>query len=384
MEHTGWSIETVRQLMATTRAADLVPLVRVPATEYHLLARPLDVGAMGLMVPMVESVAQAETIVRSAKYRLTGRRGAAFSVAHDDYLGGDIVEKMTSANEETLLLAQIETAAGVDAAVGIAALEGIDVLWIAISTCRPRSGCRGSSAHPDYLRAVDRVLEACARHGKTAGIMAADVETSQACLKQGFPDGRLRWRPLALRASTQGGSGRTQDVAGARRGISQKSTRGCTTATEPFRDEAGMRGEASDGGSRFGSRGSEPGAPGAVRSVPHLSALGAEIDGWAGGSGCRRWVVRPHPTGSGGTETVAGIGRGGPASAPAGRRLGGGGGRRGKCARPQTGGTQRRLGRRPPARRPDQFLRAEVGRADRDPGQPDRQALHRALLVPSG
>src|SRR5204863_3363721 len=55
MEHTGWSLETVRMLMATAGGSGLVPLVRVPATEYHFLARALDVGAMGLMVPMVES-----------------------------------------------------------------------------------------------------------------------------------------------------------------------------------------------------------------------------------------------------------------------------------------------------------------------------------------
>src|SRR3954451_3304545 len=64
MEHTGWSMETIRQLLATTRAAALVPLVRVPATEYHFLARVLDVGAMGLMVPMVESGEQARVIVQ--------------------------------------------------------------------------------------------------------------------------------------------------------------------------------------------------------------------------------------------------------------------------------------------------------------------------------
>ncbi len=186
LEHTGWSIETIRQLMATSRAADLVPLVRVPATEYHLLSRPLDVGAMGLMVPMVESVAQAETIVRSAKYPPKGRRGAAFTVAHDDYLGGDIVEKMTSANDEILLLAQIETAAGVEAADGIAALDGIDVLWIGHFDLSASLGVPGQFDHPDYLRAVDRVLAACGRHGKTAGIMAADVETSRACLDHGF------------------------------------------------------------------------------------------------------------------------------------------------------------------------------------------------------
>jgi len=186
MEHTGWSIETIRQLMATTRAADTVPMVRVPATEYHLLARPLDVGAMGLMVPMVESLAQAETIVRSAKYPPQGRRGAAFAVAHDDYLGGDIVEKMTSANDEVMLIAQIETAAGVEAADAIAALDGIDVLWIGHFDLSASLGVPGRFGHPDYLRAVDRVLAACGRHGKTAGIMAADVETARACLAQGF------------------------------------------------------------------------------------------------------------------------------------------------------------------------------------------------------
>ena len=76
MEHTGWSIETIRMLMATTRAADTVPMVRVPATQYHLMSRPLDVGAMGLMVPMVEDEEQARTIVRSAKYPPAGGRGA--------------------------------------------------------------------------------------------------------------------------------------------------------------------------------------------------------------------------------------------------------------------------------------------------------------------
>ena len=73
MEHTGWSIETIRNLMATPRAADLVPMVRVPATEYHLISRPLDVGAMGIMVPMVESEEQARRIADSAN---THRLGA--------------------------------------------------------------------------------------------------------------------------------------------------------------------------------------------------------------------------------------------------------------------------------------------------------------------
>src|SRR3954453_21941748 len=72
MEHSGWSIETIRTLIATSRAAEMIPMVRVPATQYHLLSRPLDVGAMGLMVPMVETGEQAKSIVQSAKYPPVG------------------------------------------------------------------------------------------------------------------------------------------------------------------------------------------------------------------------------------------------------------------------------------------------------------------------
>jgi 2-dehydro-3-deoxyglucarate aldolase/4-hydroxy-2-oxoheptanedioate aldolase len=187
MEHSGWGIETIRLTMATTRAADLVPLVRVPATQYHLLSGPLDTGAMGLMVPMVETGDQAQMIVRSAKYPPEGARGTAFSLAHDDFAeGGDIVETMRSANAETLLIAQIETATGVEHADAIAAVDGIDVLWIGHFDLTASLGIPGQFSHQDYLRAVDRVLAACARHGKAPGIMAADVETARAHLEQGF------------------------------------------------------------------------------------------------------------------------------------------------------------------------------------------------------
>src|ERR1051325_3968585 len=113
LEHTGWSLETARMLIATGRSAALTPLIRVPVTEYHFIARALDIGAMGIMVPMVETAEQAQRIMRAAKYPPAGRRGAACGVAHDDYVSGDIVESMATANAEGLLIAQIETAQGV-------------------------------------------------------------------------------------------------------------------------------------------------------------------------------------------------------------------------------------------------------------------------------
>ena len=186
MEHTGWSIETIRGLIATSRAADLIPMVRVPATEYNLISRPLDVGAMGIMVPMVESAEQAQKIVNSAKYPPRGKRGAAFGVAHDDYTGGDIIAKMASANEEVFLIAQIETATGIENVDDIAAVEGIDCLWIGHFDLTNFLGIPGQFTHPTYLAAVQSVLDACAKHGKVAGIMCGDVATGQGQLAQGF------------------------------------------------------------------------------------------------------------------------------------------------------------------------------------------------------
>lgn len=186
MEHTGWSIETIRGLVATTRAADIVPMVRVPATQYHLLSRPLDVGAMGLMVPMVETPAQAALIADSAKYPPAGHRGAAFGVAHDDYAGGDILAKMQSANDEVFLIAQIETGAGVENADAIAATPGIDCLWIGHFDLTNSLGIPGQFDNPIYLKAVDRVLEACAAHDKAPGIMAGDLAMGEWALDKGF------------------------------------------------------------------------------------------------------------------------------------------------------------------------------------------------------
>lgn len=186
MEHTGWTIETIRMLIATTRSTDAIPMVRVPATQYHFIARVLDMGAMGVMAPMVEDAEQARTLAAATKYPPLGRRGSAFTVAHDDYSGGDIVEKMQSANRETFLIAQIETAAGLRNVNEIAAVEGVDCLWIGHFDLTNSLGIPGQFDHPLFRDGVKQVLEACRRHGKIPGFMAGDVATGKKLLDQGF------------------------------------------------------------------------------------------------------------------------------------------------------------------------------------------------------
>ena len=184
-EHTGASLETVRMFAATARACELVPLVRVPATEYHLLAGALDVGPMGVMVPMVESAEQARKIVASAKYPPVGRRGVGI-LYRDDWVDGSVAATMEQVNRELLLIAQVETAAGVEHADEIAAVEGIDVLWIGHYDLTTSLGIPGQFEHESYLSAVDRLLDVSRRTGKALGIMAGTVDDGVWALERGF------------------------------------------------------------------------------------------------------------------------------------------------------------------------------------------------------
>ena len=186
MEHSGVTIETLKGQIAACRGIGLVPMVRVPALQYHFIARCLDMGAMGIMVPMVETAAQAREIVSATRYPPAGRRGAAFNMAHDDYEPGSVPDKMAIANARTLVIALVETADGVAAVDDIAAVDGIDVVWMGHFDLTNFMGIPGQFEHPDYLRAVDKIVQAAARHGKVAGMMAADETWARTYLAKGF------------------------------------------------------------------------------------------------------------------------------------------------------------------------------------------------------
>ena len=149
MEHTGASFETLKPQFALCRALGVVPLVRVPGTEYDFIARALDCGALGVMVPLVDTAQQAEFIVSCTRYPPAGgRRGAAFGFAHDDFEGGDVVAKMKMIHERTLVIAMIETKSGLANVEAIAAVPGVDVLWLGHFDLSNFLGIPGDFADP--------------------------------------------------------------------------------------------------------------------------------------------------------------------------------------------------------------------------------------------
>jgi 2-keto-3-deoxy-L-rhamnonate aldolase RhmA len=186
MEHTGLSFETLKMQVALCRGLGLVPMVRVPRGEYHFIARALDVGAIGIMVPMVGTAVEAAQIVACTRYPPAGRRGAAFGFAHDDYHGGDVAAKMAALHERTMVIPQIETDEGLRNVEAIAAVPGVDALWVGHFDLTNFMGIPGAFEHPDYLAAIARIVDACEAHGKAAGFLALDDEWARAYVAKGF------------------------------------------------------------------------------------------------------------------------------------------------------------------------------------------------------
>ncbi|MBK8740454.1 MAG: hypothetical protein IPM02_13420 [Betaproteobacteria bacterium] len=187
MEHSGLGFETLKTQFGLCRGIGLVPLVRVPATQYHFIARALDIGAMGIMVPMVETKEQAELIVSCTRYPPVGVRGSAFGVApHDDYSDLGVVEKMRLAHERTLVMCLVETVKGHENVDAIAAVPGVDVCWLGHFDTTNFMGIPTQWEHPRYIAAVKNLVAACNRHGKTAGFLAANDDWARRYRELGF------------------------------------------------------------------------------------------------------------------------------------------------------------------------------------------------------
>jgi 2-dehydro-3-deoxyglucarate aldolase/4-hydroxy-2-oxoheptanedioate aldolase len=186
LEHTGASFETLRMLAAASRGPAPVPMCRVPATEYSFMARALDVGMLGLMIPMVESAEQARRIVAATRYPPHGRRGAGLGMFHDEYERGTLPDKMAALDARTFIIAQIESPAGLEDLEGIAALDGIDCLWIGHNDLSINMGIPGQFASQAFQDAMARVADVADRHGKAAGVAAGSLAMAEEWMAKGY------------------------------------------------------------------------------------------------------------------------------------------------------------------------------------------------------
>jgi 2-keto-3-deoxy-L-rhamnonate aldolase RhmA len=185
-EHGGVGIETLKAQFAFARGSGLVPLVRVPGHQYHLIAPLLDAGAMGIMEPMVETPQQAAELAAWCRYRPEGRRGVGFSVGHDDYGMDPVPPRMAQANARTLVIALVESAQGIDHVEAIMATPGIDLGWLGHYDLTDSMGITAAFDHPRFAAALARFLAACAAAGKPAGIIGTSLPMLRDWRAKGF------------------------------------------------------------------------------------------------------------------------------------------------------------------------------------------------------
>ena len=185
-EHASFGIEIISTMLQVSSTIGLPALVRVPETARSLLSRPLDAGAVGLMIPRVESRAQAEAIVRYTKYPPVGDRGVILGTAHNDYRAVNGRQFLRQANAETLLVMQIETLAGIEHLDEILSVPGLDVALIGPYDLSTSMGIPGEVNHPRMQRAIGEFLKGCKRHGVVPGNFVTTVEDGQAWLRRGM------------------------------------------------------------------------------------------------------------------------------------------------------------------------------------------------------
>jgi 2-keto-3-deoxy-L-rhamnonate aldolase RhmA len=186
MEHTGFGYETVKQVLRGLHDAGLASVVRPPSQHYHDIARALDVGAEGVIPPMLSNPEQAEALVRSIKYPPDGMRGVALGMAHDDYRAGALANKFAAANAKTSGVALIETKEAIESIDTIAATPGIDCLWVGHFDLSCSLGIPGRFDHPDFQAANEKVVQAGKRHGKSLGRLVASMDDARTHIAMGF------------------------------------------------------------------------------------------------------------------------------------------------------------------------------------------------------
>ncbi|MBU6333347.1 MAG: 4-hydroxy-2-oxovalerate aldolase [Chloroflexi bacterium] len=179
LEHRTMTDREVQAILAYCQLADIDCMVRPPTREHTRLYRYLEEGASGLMMPLVDSAEEARRIVAAMKYPPAGNRGldgAGIDAGYglDSWQAGS--SYIADANRETFLLVQIETPRAVAAADEIAAVAGVDVLFIGPGDLRLRFEAAGTDPDAGMAAAVEVVAAAARRHGKAWGITAGSLE----------------------------------------------------------------------------------------------------------------------------------------------------------------------------------------------------------------
>lgn len=185
MEHRAFGYDVIDRISLACRSTGIDLMVRILKTGYSSPMRALEFGANGLMVPHCRNAEEAQQWVEWTRFPPFGKRGFDNAGADGDYALADPIEYLRERNEETFLAVQIEDREAVECVEDIAAVPGVDLLFIGPADLTVSYGAPMQFDHPQVQRAIDRIAQAAARAGKWWGTVTETPEAAQNVMDRG-------------------------------------------------------------------------------------------------------------------------------------------------------------------------------------------------------
>jgi 2-keto-3-deoxy-L-rhamnonate aldolase RhmA len=188
MEHAFYDMSDIADILQFARKTDITAVVRIPRLDYAYVAKTLDMGAEGIWVPHLDTVEEARQLVSFGKYPPEGRRGAAVPVFRQKERAEfkQAADYFRAVNDETLLIAQIESREAIGNVEAITAVEGIDVAMMGTQDLSLDMGYPGQESHPEMKAAVQKVVDACRKNGKASGNHIPGIDALRYWMGQGM------------------------------------------------------------------------------------------------------------------------------------------------------------------------------------------------------
>ncbi len=184
MEHSPNGLESTLAQLQAVAAYAATPVVRVPIGDVVTIKQVLDLGAQNLLVPMISTADEAREVIGAVRYPPRGRRGVGSALARSARWNR-VEGYLQDADRHTSVFVQIETAEGVDNAAEIAAVDGVDGVFVGPSDLAASMGLLGQQTHPDVTTAVQRAFDAVRAAGKPVGVNAFDPEVARSYVDAG-------------------------------------------------------------------------------------------------------------------------------------------------------------------------------------------------------
>jgi 2-keto-3-deoxy-L-rhamnonate aldolase RhmA len=186
LEHGAGSLMDAVSLMHAVQGRVCAPMMRVPANDPVWIKRALDIGIAGIMIPAVNDAAETEAAVDACRYPPQGRRGMAPTIVRASAYGADWQSYVERAARDLLVICQIETAEAVGNAADIAAVEGLDMLFVGPFDLSAALGRMGEPDHSEVRARIDDVEQAAKEAGKRLGGIPTPGRSAEALFAAGY------------------------------------------------------------------------------------------------------------------------------------------------------------------------------------------------------